>query len=107
MVSDYRVRQREYLLEISRALTSQLKLDELLIMILEATTKMLSGQAGLIALRSAGSGSGFEIRASYGVPARLAPHFEPLLEDIPDDVDQSRFRTVSYTHLTLPTILLV
>ncbi|TET49068.1 MAG: GAF domain-containing sensor histidine kinase [Anaerolineales bacterium] len=90
MVSDYRVRQREYLLEISRALTSQLKLDELLIMILEATTKMLSGQAGLIALRSARSG--FEIRASYGVPARLAPHFEPLLEDIPDDVDQSRFR---------------
>jgi PAS domain S-box-containing protein len=90
MISDYRVRQREYLLEISRALTSQLKLDELLIVVLEAAAKMLSGQAGLIALGSARAG--FEIRASYGVPARLVSHFEPLLQDIPDDADRVRFR---------------
>jgi PAS domain S-box-containing protein len=90
MLSDYRVRQREYLLEISRALTSQLKLDELLILVLEAAAKMLSGQAGLIALGSAPAG--FEIRASYGLPPRLVSHFEPLLRDIPDDADRSRFR---------------
>ena len=36
MLIDYRVRQREYLLQISRALTAQLNLDELLQLVLEA-----------------------------------------------------------------------
>ncbi len=89
MLPDYRVRQREYLLEISRALTAQLNLDELLQMVLEAATKMLAGQAGLIALR--GPDGGFTIQASYGLPRALAPYFEPLLTDIPDDADRSRF----------------
>jgi len=89
MLSDYRVRQREYLLEISRALTAQLKLDELLRMVLEAATEILAGQAGFIALRD--SGGSFVIRASYGLPQALAPYFAPLLTDIPDDADLSRF----------------
>jgi len=89
MLIDYRVRQREYLLEISRALTAQLRLDELLQMVLEAATEMLAGQAGLIALRDP-DGS-FTIHASYGLPQALAPYFEPLLADIPDDTDRSRF----------------
>ena len=89
MLTDYRVRQREYLLEISRALTAQLNLDELLQMVLEAATKMLAGQAGLIALR--GPGGGFTIRASYGLPRALVPYFEPLLAGIPDDADRGRF----------------
>jgi PAS domain S-box-containing protein len=90
MLIDYRVRQREYLLEISRALTAQLNLDELLQMVLEAATKILAGQAGLIALR--GPDGSFTVRASYGLPQSLAPYFEPLLTDIPDDVDRNRFR---------------
>jgi len=90
MLIDYRVRQREYLLEISRALTAQLNLDELLRMVLEAATKILAGQAGLIALR--GPGGSFIIRASYGLPQTLVPYFGPLLTDIPDDADRSRFR---------------
>ncbi len=89
MLTDYRVRQREYLLEISRALTAQLNLDELLHMVLEAATKMMAGQAGLIALRSP-NGS-FTIRASHGLPRALVPYFEPLLTDIPDDADRTRF----------------
>ena len=89
MLLDYRVRQREYLLEISRALTAQLHLDELLQMVLEAATEMLAGQVGLIALRN--PDGGFAIRASYGLPQALAPYFEPLLADIPDDTDRSRF----------------
>jgi len=89
MLIDYRVRQREYLLEISRALTAQLNLDELLQMVLEAATKMLAGQAGLIALH--GADGSFTIRASYGLSRALAPYFEPLLTDIPDDADRSRF----------------
>jgi len=89
MLIDYRVRQREYLLEISRALTAQLHLDELLHMVLEAATEILAGQAGLIALRN--PDASFTIRASYGLPQALAPYFEPLLADIPDDTDRSRF----------------
>jgi len=89
MLTDYRVRQREYLLEISRALTAQLNLDELLQMVLGAATKMLAGQAGLIALR--GTDGSFTIRASYGLPRTLVPYFEPLLTGIPDDADRTRF----------------
>ena len=50
MLPDYRVRQRDYLLEISRALTQELDLDTLLERILAISADMLAGQAGLIAL---------------------------------------------------------
>ena len=90
MLTYYRVQQREYLLEISRALTAQLNLDELLQMVLQAATDMLAGQAGLIALR--GTEGTFTIRASYGLPRALVPYFAPLLTDIPDDLDEGQFR---------------
>jgi PAS domain S-box-containing protein len=90
MLTDYRVRQREYLLEISRALTAQLNLDELLQMVLESATKILAGQAGLIALR--GPDGNFAIHASYGLSQALTPYFAPLLTDIPNDADRNRFR---------------
>jgi PAS domain S-box-containing protein len=89
MLIDYRVRQREYLLQISRALTAQLNLDELLQLVLEAATTILAGQAGLIALRD--PDRDFAIRASYGLPRAVVPYFAPLLTDIPDDADRSRF----------------
>ena len=91
MLTDYRVQQRQYLLEISRALTAELNLDELLRLVLEAATNILAGQAGLIALRKP-DGS-FTISASYGLREILVPYFEPLVTDIPDDPDQSRFRS--------------
>ena len=89
MLIDYRVRQREYLLQISRALTAQLNLDEVLQLVLEAATSILAGQAGLIALR--GPHREFAIRASHGLPRAVVPYFAPLLTDIPDDADPSRF----------------
>ena len=90
MLTDYRVRQRDHLLEISRALTAQLDLDELLEMVLEAAAEMLSGQASLVALRDPDQGD-FSIQASYGLPNAVVPYFEPLLADIPDYADRSRF----------------
>ena len=51
MLTDYRVRQREYLLKISRAMTAQLDLSSVLRLILEAAGEMLAGNAGLIVLR--------------------------------------------------------
>jgi PAS domain S-box-containing protein len=95
MLTDYRVRQREYLLQISRALTAQLNLDELLQIVLKAATEILAGQAGLIALRD--SDRNLVIRASYGLPKAIAPYFAPLLTDVPDDADVGRF---SIPHLT-------
>jgi PAS domain S-box-containing protein len=89
MLTDFRVRQREYLLEIIRALTAQLNVSELLQMVLEAATKILAGQAGLIALRR--PDGRFDIHASFGLPRSVVPYFEPLLTDIPEDVDRHRF----------------
>ena len=87
LLPDYRVRQRDYLLEISRALTSQLNLDEVLRLILEASVAMLSGQIGLIALAD-GDGS-FNIRATFGLRNDQIPLFEPLLDHIISNSEQS------------------
>jgi hypothetical protein len=48
MLPDFRVRQRDYLLEIARALTEELDLTPLLDRILGITIEMLAGRAGLI-----------------------------------------------------------
>ena len=52
MLPDFRVRQRDYLLEIARALAEELNFDKLLDRILFVSIEMLAGQAGFIALRS-------------------------------------------------------
>src|SRR5260221_103378 len=83
LLPDYRVRQRDYLLEISRVMTSQLNLDEVLRLILEAATAMLAGQVGVIALREADRA--FHTRATIGVDVDQIPLLSPLLEDITDD----------------------
>ena len=43
MLPDFRVRQRDYLLEISRAITQELDLDKLLERILYVSAEMLAG----------------------------------------------------------------
>ncbi len=75
------IQQRDYLLDISRALTSQLSLNEVLRRILESATQMLGGQAGLIALGNENSKT-FTVRASYGIPSAVLHLFTPLLTDI-------------------------
>jgi PAS domain S-box-containing protein len=79
-MAEYLIRQRDYLLDISRALTSQLSLNEVLKRILRSATQMLDGQVGLIALAEDGS---FAVRASYGIQPALLHFFAPLLTDIP------------------------
>ncbi len=87
LLTDYRVRQREYLLEISRALTGQLDLGVVLRKILEAAAEMLSGQAGLIALRQ--EDGSYAVSASYGISSQALDLFGPLLSDLPDRADAS------------------
>ena len=74
MLPDFRVRQRDYLLEISRALTQELDLDKLLERILNISIEMLAGQAGLIALRS--ELQGWQIRVSTGLPPAFLQYIE-------------------------------
>ncbi len=86
---DYRVRQRDYLLEIARAITQELNLDTLLKRILQLTVDILSGSAGLIALRS--EEGEWKVSASHGIPAPLLEHLDPLLTAVPDHEDPARF----------------
>lgn len=82
MLPDIRVRQRDYLLEISRALTKELDLDTLLERILKISIEMLAGQAGLIILR--GNKGGWETRVSAGISPEFLEELSPLLKAIPD-----------------------
>src|SRR5206468_5258970 len=67
----------DLLLEISRALTSQLDVDEVLRIILEAAVAMLSGSVGLIALCE--EDKVFHTRATIGVTSEQIELFRPLL----------------------------
>lgn len=80
-MEDYLLRQRDYLLRISRAMTARLDLRSLLQLILENAVEMLHGEAGLIALR--GNDGKFVIRAAIGLPPHAPQLFAPLLTDIP------------------------
>ena len=78
MLPDFRVRQRDYLLEIARALTQELDLDKLLTRILRISIEMLAGQAGIIALKET---SGWRVVAAHGIPAAFLSYLEPLLAE--------------------------
>jgi PAS domain S-box-containing protein len=78
---DYQLRQREYLLQISRAMTSRLDLPSLLTLIIQSAVDMLQGELGFIALRR--TDGALDILASYGIPLKLLPVFAPFLTDIP------------------------
>ena len=78
MLPDFRIRQRDYLLEISRALTQELDLDKLLARILRIAIEMLAGQAGIIALKES---RGWRVVAAHGIPAAFLSYLEPLLAE--------------------------
>ncbi len=80
-MDNYLLRQRDYLLSISRAMTARLDLPSLLQLIIEKAVGMLRGEAGMIALL--GRDGDFHVRASHGLPARTPQLFAPLLTNIP------------------------
>jgi PAS domain S-box-containing protein len=82
MLQDHQLWQRDYLLRISRAMTSQLDLRGVLKLILESATDLVGGQVGLIALMQ--SDGSYKLHASYGLPAQVLPLVRPLFADIPD-----------------------
>jgi signal transduction histidine kinase len=96
MLPDSRVRQRDYLLEISRALTQELDLEKLLARILDLAIEILAGQAGLIALHS--DTNGWRVVANQGLPPVFSRLVEPYLNDIahiPADPNSSDFPDIN------------
>jgi signal transduction histidine kinase len=78
MLPDFRVRQRDYLLEISRALTQELDLEKLLARILRIAIEMLAGQAGLIALKEQ---EGWRVATAHGIAPAFLSYLTPLLAE--------------------------
>jgi PAS domain S-box-containing protein len=78
MLPDFRVRQRDYLLEISRALTQELDLDKLLARILRISIEMLAGQAGILALKET---NGWRVASAHGIPPAFLSYLQPLLAE--------------------------
>jgi PAS domain S-box-containing protein len=100
LLATYQLRQREYLLRITRAMTSRLDLPSVLKLILSSAAEMVGCRAGLIVLKPEHdefenrdvSLARFQVRAVYNVSPQLLPAFEPLLDfvlltpdDTPDD----------------------
>jgi PAS domain S-box-containing protein len=84
MLPDFRVRQRDFLLEISRALTAQLDVNEVLRLVLNASVVMLGGQVGLVALRDANGL--YNIRATIGIDSE---RFEDVNQQLHKLVDEA------------------
>jgi PAS domain S-box-containing protein len=89
MLPDFRVRQRDYLLEINRAITEELDLQRVLDRVVRISCELLGANASLIALR--GEPGGWRIAATYGIHHEFLQNLEPLLGDIPDNNDPARF----------------
>lgn len=78
MLPDFRIRQRDYLLEIARALTQELDLEKLLARILRIAIEMLAGQAGLIALKEH---DGWRVSSAHGIAPAFLSYLTPLLSE--------------------------
>ena len=96
MLPDFRIRQRDYLLEIARALTQELDLDKLLGRILKIAVEMLAGQAGLIGLHA--EGGGWRVAVSHGMPAAFVKFIENFIKSIPDHDSPDQFDLEAINH---------
>lgn len=76
------LRQREYLLQISRAMTAQLDLPSLLRLILNSAVEMVGGEVGLIVLRQVDGR--LAPQAVYGIPKARLAQLVPLLAELSD-----------------------
>jgi PAS domain S-box-containing protein len=89
LLPDFRVRQRDYLLEITRTITQELDLDKVLARILRISIEMLAGHAGLIALPD--RQEGWRVAVTHGIPAAFLQTLEPLLAQVPEHEESTRF----------------
>ncbi len=94
---DFRVKQRDSLLEISRALTQELDIDSLLRRILTISVEILSGQAGVIALRSEKGLWG--VRISQSLTPEFLHSIQPIFSEIPNIPENEGFENQEIVHM--------
>ena len=92
VLPDYRIRQRDVLLEIIRTITQELDPDRVLEKILRISVEILNGQAGIIALPGGGlsEAGSWRIAASVGVAPAFLKSLETILREIPQTDDPER-----------------
>lgn len=90
MRPDLRTQQRDFLLEITRAITAQLDLEEVLKRVLHASLVMLAGRAAIIALDDAHDGE-FKVRAYAGISADDVPELNQKLQELTRPLDEGGF----------------
>ncbi|MGB1286708.1 MAG: ATP-binding protein [Aggregatilineales bacterium] len=77
---DLPLRQRDFLLEISRAITARLDLNEVLRRILKASVVMVTGKVGMVALRA--DDGMFYVRAFAGLDKEQIPAINEKLQEL-------------------------
>ncbi len=87
-LGDYQLRQRDYLLRISQAITAQLDLQTVLSLVVEYAVEIVAGNYGFIALYES-SGKTLRIAVAQGIAPEQYPAFDPLLRTLADP-DASR-----------------
>jgi len=90
MRPDLRTQQRDFLLEITRAITAQLDLSEVLRRVLHASLVMLAGRVGVVAL-SDKHDSRFTVRAYSGIAADDVPELNNKLQELMNPQDEGGF----------------
>lgn len=96
------LRQREYLLRISRAMSSQLDLPSLLRLILSSAAEMLGGEVGLIVLRQ--SNGRLAPQAVYGLTQARAARVAAQLLELTSAAGSRRDGHLSLPELSLPLV---
>ena len=90
LAAEFRLRQRQYLLLLSRAMTSRLDLERTAELSLAAALGLMSCKQGLISIRPpANPDSGHRphpVVAFHGVPDHLQSEFAPLTSSLPVDL---------------------
>lgn len=98
LIPDYRVRQRDLLLEIIRAMTSRLDLADVLRLVLRGSVTMVAGEGpGLIALRNPATKT-YHIRALLNIDSERVPRLESQLQELVAGVSEGlEFRELEET----------
>ena len=90
MRPDLRTQQRDFLLEITRAITAQLDLSEVLRRVLHASLVMLAGRVGIVALSDKRDGV-YSVRAYSGLALDDLPQLNGKLQELMQPQDEGGF----------------
>ena len=90
MRPDLRTQQHDFLLGITRAITAQLDLSEVLRRVLHGSLVMLAGRVGIVALSDKHDGK-FYVRAYSGITVDVLPELNDKLQELMQPLEQGGF----------------